>query len=895
MADQSRGFINSWQWLKTRSRLPAAGLLLCLFWLASVTTASAIQPVPDSRGQATLAQALQRLPVVASLLHTGAHPDDENSALLAYVSQGLHVRTAYMALNRGEGGQNLIGPERYDGIGIIRTEELLAARRFDGGEQFFTRAFDFGFSKSMDEALELWGHERLLGDVVRVIRRFRPDVIVSVFAGAREDGHGQHQVAGLLTREAFRTAADPSRFPEQIAQGLQPWQAEKLYINNMRASFPSLDSLTIDTGDYSPVFHRSYLEMGLAGRSMHRSQDMGTIQRKGPATTTIKLVDRIMAESGNTPDRTLFDGIDTSFMRLTAIAGADRIPSLKGDLTALDTAARSAVDAYRPFDPAGVLPATLEGLNILRRVRSAIASSNMNASDKDYTLFLLDKKERDFTDVVSLALGLSFDVLADSRVIIPGSPFNIGMQLLNRSRITITPTVLRLSAPEGWSVASKKSDLRPIGYNEQAEETVAVEVAQNARLSKPYWRREGMNGSRVMVESEQLIGLPWRPEDLIGHAVFTVNGTSVEITQPVQFRYADQAFGEIRRQVLVAPALSVALTPENAVIPVSGMQNARPFQVVLRNNVHGKATGAVRLALPDGWTSSPPAMSFEFTREDQETSFTFEVTPSQRAGAGGYRVEALAEMDGKVFREGYKEIAYPHIEPRHLYRDAVSDVKIFDVQVAGDLKVGYIMGVGDDIPLALEQLGIRVAILSPEDLASGDLSRYDVIVAGIRAYEVRRDLAAQNHRLLEYVNNGGTFIVQYNQYVFNEGQFGPYPAQIRRPHDRVTREEAPVTILKPEHPLFNMPNRIKESDFEGWVQERGLYFWGEWDGRYTPLMSSHDPGEEPKDGGMLEARYGKGRYVYTGYAWFRQLPAGVPGAFRIFANLLSLPKTELAP
>ena len=879
-----------------RCKLQVASLLLfCIF--LSGSSAEAIRPVPDSHGAATLAQALLKLPVVAGLLNTGAHPDDENSGLLAYVSQGMHVRTAYMSLTRGEGGQNLIGPELYDGIGIIRTEELLAAHRFDGAGQYFTRAFDFGYSKSMDETLELWGHDMILGDVVRVIRTFRPDVVVSQYGGVPSDGHGHHQAAGFLTREAFRAAADPNQFPEQIAEGLHPWQARKLYIRSGHTSFPVLDSLSIDTGEYSPVFQRSYRELGLAGRSMHRSQDMGTIQRKGPATTKIKLVDRVLSVAETAPDRSLFDGIDTSFLRLAAMAGAGakRIPSLEEGLRLIDTAAQEAIDAYRSFEPTGVLPATLMGLKTLRDVRSGIASSDIGEADKEHILFLLDNKERDFTDVVHLALGLSFDVLSTDPVVIPGSTFGVDMQLLNRSKIEIVPTRLWLSIPEGWTTASLKTDIRPIGYNEQARDSLAVTVAQNARLSKPYWRRVSGSASRVTVDSEHLIGLPWRPQAVVGHALFTVDGTPIEITQPVQFRYADRAFGEIRRQVLVAPALSVTLTPENAVIPTSGLQQSRSFQVTVRNNVPGNASVIVRLELPDGWSSSPEAVPWDFAREDEETTAIFDVTPAPSVETGVYRIDALAEWNGQTFREGYTEIAYPHIETRHLYRDATSEVKVSDVRIAGDLNVGYIMGAGDGIPQALEQLGVQVHMLESDDLSRGDLNTYDVIVAGIRAYEVRRDLVSLNHRLLEYVREGGTYIVQYNKYAFNGAQYGPYPTRIHRPHDRVTREEAPVTILKPDHPVFNVPNKIVESDFDGWVQERGLYFLGEWDPKYTPLMSSNDPGEDPKHGGLVEARYGKGRYIYTGYAWFRQLPAGVPGAYRIFANLLSLPKTQPAP
>ncbi|MBI4551922.1 MAG: hypothetical protein HY710_06620, partial [Candidatus Latescibacteria bacterium] len=433
---------------------------------------------------------------------------------------------------------------------------------------------------------------------------------------------------------------------------------------------------------------------------------------------------------------------------------------------------------------------------------------------------------------------------------------------------------------------------RAIGYNELVTDSLMVTVAPNARLSRPYWRHASEHDGWVTVEPDAPIGLPWRPPDVVGHAVFAVNGIPVEITQPLQFRTADKAFGEIRREVLVAPALAVSLTPEMAVIPMAGAHQPRRFRVSVWNNVRGRASGTLRLDLPDGWSATPPEASFSFTRQDQEVTVAFDVTPPRAIPAGAYRVRAVAEWNGQRFTEGYRTIAYPHIETRHLYREAASEVRVFEIRVADGLTVGYIMGGGDDVPQALSQLGVNMRLLGPEDLATGDLSQYDVIVAGIRAYEVRDDLIAHNQRLLEYVKAGGTYIVQYNKYEFNAEQYGPYPAKIRQPHDRVTREDAPVTILDPTNPVFNVPNKITSADFDGWVQERGLYFLGEWDSRYVPLLACNDPGEEPKRGGLVEAHYGKGLYIYTGYAWFRQLPAGLPGAYRLFANLISLPKAH---
>lgn len=879
------------QWLMT---IPA----LLILSLIPNTIADAGQDVPGSKGLNQLAQALLRLPVVASLLNTGAHPDDENSALLAYASQGLHVRTAYLSLNRGEGGQNLIGPELYDAIGTIRTEELLAARRFDGASQYFTRAYDFGFSKSGDEALTLWNKdERLLADVVRIIRTFRPDVVVSVFAGSAADGHGQHQAAGLMTREAFRAAADPKRFPEQIADGLRPWQPRKLYINNTRATFSAMDSLTISVGDYNPVLDQSYRELGSAGRSMHRSQDMGAIQARGPATTKIKLVERLTGQPVTAPDRGLFDGIDTSFLRLATIAGssAAKVPAFEDRLRQLDSLTEQAIRDFRPFEPVSALPSTLEAIKTLRAVRSAVMKSPLDRQTKDDILALLGGKEQDMVEVIHLALGLSFEALANRETVTPGSSFAVALQLLNRSKTPVRVNRFWLNTPGGWTATSQNPVARLLDYNESSDDTVTVSVAADAQPTRPYWRRSTLHDTRVTVDSENLIGLPWALPAVIGHVSFMVDDVPVELTQPVQYRYADPAIGEIRRELQVTPAFSVTLTPEVTVLPLKGKSLSRTVQVTVRTTVPNGGTGLIRLEVPTGWRVTPEQAPVSFSEANQATTWPFVVTAPNATPAGAYQVRASVISEGKTYREGYREITYPHIQTRRLYRGAVTTIELFDIGVAANLKVGYIMGVGDEVPQAIQQLGVAVHLIDKEELASGDLSQYDAIVAGIRAYEARPDLVALNSRLLEYVQAGGTFIVQYNQYIFNTGQFGLYPATIRTPHDRVTDENAPVDLLVPNHPLFNTPNKITDDDFKGWIQERGLYFFGKWDARYTPLMASHDAGEAPQAGGMLEARVGKGRYIYTGYAWFRQLPAGVPGAFRLFANLLSLPKTELTP
>ena len=768
----------------------------------------------------------------------------------------------------------------------------MAARRFDGAQQYFTRTYDFGFSKSAEETLEFWNQdEMLLADVVRVIRRFRPDVIVSVFADSPRDGHGHHQASGRITREAFHAAADPDRFPELMQEGLWPWQARKLYINNTRASFDSIDSLMVDVGTYSPVLDRSFRELGLAGRSMHRSQDMGTLQLKGPATTKIKLVARAgIADSGR--DGHLFDGLDTTFMRLHAMAGpdADKVSGFAARLGRLDTLAREAVDAYSPLDPSSLLDPVLEALRTIRSLREDFGESALPRNVKGDILFLLDLKEEDFTNVAGLALGMVFEALAGEGLVVPGDTLGVDLSLLNRSTRTVSVTSLSLDVPPGWTAAAVppgNDSSADIGYNESVERQWRVAVPSDARLTRPYWYRQALNDRRVLVEDESLIGLPWSPQAVIGRAVFVVDGVDIKIRQPLQHRFADRAFGEIRRELQVVPALSVTLEPR-VVVAAEGRGRPLRFNATVRSNVDGVLEGGLLLEAPDGWMVNPSEVPLSFSGKGQTATVSYTVTSDPAAAAGAYEVRAVAGTGGKDFGEGYEVIAYPHTEPRHLYRRAESTVRVARVDLPDDLTVGYIMGTGDQVPVTLEQMGVRVRMLSEEDLTAADLGDYDLIIAGIRAYEVRDDLVAVNQRLMDYVADGGTYIVQYNKYAFNRDRYGPYPFRINRPHDRVTREDAPVEMLVPDHPVFNHPNRIAAEDFDGWVQERGLYFLGEWDPRYTPLMASRDPGEDPKAGGLVEARYGKGRYIYTGYAWFRQLPAGVPGAVRLFANLISL-------
>jgi len=884
--------------------------------------ASADKRVAEERGAAGISQALRRLPTIASALHTGAHPDDEDSGLLAYLARGRMARTAYLSLTRGEGGQNLIGPELYEALGVIRTEELLAARRLDGAQQFFTRAYEFGFSKSVEETLNKWGREAVLDDMVRIIRTFRPLVIISVWSGTPRDGHAHHQSAGMLAREAFRAAGDPNRFPDQIKEGLRPWQAKKFYIRAFRRGDgeplsegarelpPETDrsiQISLNTGQYDPVLGRTYYQIAMEGRSRHRTQDMGATEPIRSRPSMLRLVDSAIQSND---EKDIFDGIDVTLTGIADFAGGeeDRLLGLRAALRQLQQLAQRAIDGYKPFTPEELLPTLAEGLKQVRALREQVKQSRLSDATRYEIDFLLERKEEDFARAIQLAAAIQLDALADTETVVPGQTFTITTDLFS-NKLNLSPSGVRLIVPDGWRVVEASSGDQSSGAigragrpalpqgaeppsQDQFSKQFKVTVALEARPSESYWLREPRAGNLFLWPEDAPKGAPTAPPDVVAVASINVAGVDLTVSQPAQFRYADKSFGEIRRELKVVPALSVSLGPTISVIPASWRDKTRVFNVEVASNVKGAISVQLGIEAPQRWSVKPATIELAFKREGERASASFSVTPPQNVVAGSYQIRAVARSGDQLFSRYYQVIAYPHIETRYLYHPSVSNIEIFDVDVAQALKVGYIAGAGDAVAQALEQLGVEVKMLEANDLASGDLSKYDAIVAGIRAYEVRRDLIANNVRLLDYVRRGGVFIVQYNKYELIEGNFAPYPIKMRRPHDRVTVEEAPVTILEPQHPIFNFPNKITEADFHGWVHERGLYFLSEWDSRYRPLMACNDPGEEPQRGGMVIVDYGQGKYIYTAYAWFRQLPAGVPGAYRIFANMVSLAKVK---
>jgi LmbE family N-acetylglucosaminyl deacetylase len=848
-------------------------------------TLAQVRPVYDL-GAAGLTQLLERLQTTASVLHTGAHPDDEDSAFIARMARGDHARVAYLSLNRGEGGQNLIGPQLFDALGVIRTEELLQARRLDGGEQFFTRAFDYGFSKTRAEAAAKWNQRDLLDDMVRVIRLFRPLVIHSRFSGTPTDGHGQHQLAGYLTPLAFAAAANPAEFPEQVAEGLRPWQARKLY---QRPGFETPSTIDVQSGALDPVIGRSYAEIAAEGRSQHKSQGMGGIEPLGPAASRLRLVESTVASAP--AESSIFDGLDVTLRGLAALAGLPT-GALREELTALEAAATRALREYRPLEPSVIVPALAAGLRATRAARAALQSAAWPADARADADFLLSIKERDFSDALTRAAGVVVDPLADGETVVQGGTVGVTVRtfLANPEIAKVVSTTVR--APASWSIeaVTEENGGEPVRRRETPAHvsTYRVRVPSNAAVTQPYFLTQPRTGDSYRWPDQGPRVIPFEAPLLTADVALEIGGIDLTVSRPIEYRFADRVRGELRREMNVVPAVTVGLDSKLLIVPTGSSPLRQRLVVRVTSFSTESLGGTLRIRLPDGWTSTPASSPFALSARGEAASAAFVVSPPERRTSGTFVITAEAAVAGAVYSRDVDVVAYPHIQTHRLYSPAAARAQVFDLSVA-PVHVGYIMGTGDQVPDALRRMGVNVTMIGPELLGTGDLSIFDTIVVGIRASEARPDFAANHRRLHEYMERGGTLVVQYQQDDYAERSLAPYPLQLTG-DSRVTDETAPVRILAPNHPVFTFPNRITAADFGSWVQERNLYALDTFDARYTPLLEAADPGEAPNLGGQVYAEVGKGHYVYTSYSWFRQLPAGVPGAYRQFANLVSLPK-----
>jgi LmbE family N-acetylglucosaminyl deacetylase len=798
--------------------------------------------IPDT---AELQIALEKLNVLGSVLYFAAHPDDENTAALAYFSKGRKYRAAYLSLTRGDGGQNLIGPEKGAEIGILRTHELLSARRIDGAEQFFTRAVDFGYSKTAEETLKFWGKSAILSDVVWVIRRFRPDVIMTRFPVDGAGGHGHHTASGLLLKEAFRAASDPGKFPEQLAY-VKPWQVKRLLWNTWRPGREEMDSLPrIDTGEYNPLLGKSYSEMAAEGRSQHKSQGFGSAGRRGTQYNYFRHVEGVPA------DRDVFDGIDTSWTR---VPGGAPVGRKLGEIIA----------SFKPRSPSASIPQLLDVYEDLCRLEPSL---------------WVDLKKKEMLKVIQSCAGLWMEVLSSDFAASPGDDIDISATVINRSGLPVTLKGIHVPA------AGFQADYQtPLFNNEPQTITQTVALPEKFPISQPYWLDSPSTLGMFSVESQENIGLAENPPSILMTLALDVGGHLLEYEVPLLHRWTDRVDGERYRAFEIRPKVTVSL--ENKVLIFTD-GSPREIKAKLKSHSRG-AAGQVLLQAADGWRVSPAAVPFSLTNKYEEVQVSFWITPPEEAGEAIFT--AGAKIGGEILDRDMVEIVYPHIERRSYFPLCRIKAVRLDVKKEGQ-RLGYIMGSGDEVPDGLRSLGYEVDLLTDDMLENEDLSRFDAVIAGIRAYNTRERLSHTQDRLLEYVKNGGTLIVQYNvaRGLLTDA-IGPYPLTIGR--DRVCEEEADVNLLHPDHPLLNFPNTISAEDFEGWVQERGLYFASQWDDKYDAVLSCRDRGETEKNGGMMYAKYGKGSFIYTGYSWFRQLPEGVPGAFRIFANMIAAGKSH---
>jgi LmbE family N-acetylglucosaminyl deacetylase len=864
-----------------------------------------LAPLALDRGANGLGLALRRVGTTGRVLYVTAHPDDEHNGVLVRLARGLGIRTMLFSATRGEGGQNAIGPELSEALGVLRTGELMAMHRYDAVEQRFGRPYEFGFSFSVEETFEKWGREESLGDIVRVLRDFRPDVILTLPLESKGGGQ-HHQAIAQLTRDAFRAAAAAGRFPDQLRGDRRPWQARKLYQGGPGGFALDLPGVPVhlDTGVYDPLLGMTWHEMGSLARALHRCQGMPQVKADpGPARGTYFLVDSVPPVEGAEDD--ILEGLDTTLLGLARFDPDNA--SLRAGLAGLQEKAAAARAAYDPSSLDSPVRPLVDALGATRALKRRLPDEVANPVARLELLDRLSDEERDIEDALLLAQGLVVEARPEDGLVTPGQSFRLTVSAWNHGRAPVEVEALHLEVPPGWRVESP--ELAPVtiptGGSERA--TFGVTVAREARPSRPYWHRRP-DQDRHDLDRPEDETLPWSPPKVVALLRARILGADTLLTVPALFRY-DGPFvgGEKQHVVQVVPALSVRVSPELSALSLEGPPRPLDVRVFVQHHAPGSGEAVVRLRVPPGWSVEPAEAPLRFAYEGEEVASRFRVTAPAVRRPGEVALQAVAVRGGREYRETVQVVAYDHIQRRQRLVPARVRVLLVDARVAPDASVGYVMGAGDAVADAIRQLGVPLTLLTADDLAFGDLTRFTTIVTGIRAYETRADLRSVHPRLMEWVASGGHLVVQYNRSAFNQvsphrgpgpgpsraesSPFVPYPAVTGR--NRITDETASITVLAPGHPLLNTPNRIGAPDWEGWVQERGTYFLEARDPRYLDLLSATDPfpnnpGE--KRGMLVEAQVGQGTWTYVGLVLFRQVPAGVPGAWRLLANLVSRPR-----
>jgi len=778
---------------------------------------------------AEIALGISKLSVKGSVLYIAAHPDDENTRLLAYLAKEQKVRTGYLSLTRGDGGQNLIGNEQAELLGLIRTQELLAARRIDGAEQFFTRANDFGFSKTPEESFKIWGKEQILADVVWVIRKFRPDVIITRFPEDARAGHGHHSGSAILAREAFSAAADPKRFPEQLKY-VQVWQAKRIVWNTFNfggTNTTSADQLKIDVGLYNPLLGKSYGEIAAISRTNHKSQGFGSALQRGEAFEYFSPV------AGEPAKSSLFDGVDLTV--------TDK------NIAALITEIKAEFNPEEPWK-------SIDKLSELKKIMP---------NNK-----LID-------DLILACAGVFAEAIAPESNYAIGDSIPVKVQIIVRS-----PTGYQKS-PWSWMPSIIVNDKGEVNtFNNNQLRTFDVKLAtSNRKTTQPYWLLNNHPIGQYIITSQQEVGYPENPTPISYDFEMPVGKTSVKISLPIQYKYTDAIKGEKYEQVVLAPQVTATMSEKAYLFNGNSSKNISVQLKSFRNN----SAGFITPQLPKGWKSNPEKINFNLEKKGDEQLVNFTITPGNQTNNGNLILQV--NTNGNVDDKSLKTISYEHIPNITIFPQANAKLEKVDLKIVGK-RIAYIDGAGDLVADALKQIGYEVTHLTTTQILNNDLSIYDAIVTGVRLYNINNEVKIIQPKLLAYVQNGGTLLIQYN---VNNGlktqNIGPHPFKLSA--KRVTEEDAKVNFLTPTHPALNYPNKITAKDFEGWVQERGIYFASDIDPKYTTILSMNDTGETAGDGSLLIANYGKGKFVYTSLVFFRELPAGVPGAYRLFANLLA--------
>ncbi len=798
-------------------------------------------------------QSIKKLNVIGSVLFVAAHPDDENTRLLTYLSKEKKIRAGYLSITRGDGGQNLVGKEQAELLGIIRTQELLAARRIDGAEQFFTRANDFGYSKNPEETFEIWNKDTILSDMVWIIRNFKPDIIISRFPTTGEGGHGHHTASAILSLEAYSAASDPARFPWQL-KFVDVWKAKGVYWNTFNfggTNTTSSDQIQVDVGGFNTLLGKSYGEIAAESRSMHKSQGFGSGKNRGSQIEYFKLL------KGDSTSKDLFDGIDLTWNRL-------------GNPGELSKKINDCVDSFDPEFPSKSIPA-------LKLIHNAL----LKISEKDKNNLSWKKQKLKETESLLInCAGLWIEASSSNYTGIPGRKVEITSQVINRSDANIS--INRIA----WSATSDTIAVIPLNKNKLNTFRRTIILEKKMSYSNPYWLNDSHNEGFFTVNNPMLILKPENPPSYSVLLDVTIDGLDFQIERPLINKSVDPIKGEIYRPFEILPPVTANFSAR-----AFAFQNGKPSKLQLNMTAHTDSIkGRAIIYMPSGWKAEPSFFDFGYVNKNDDKIFETMITPPSVNSEGIISASILLQDD--TVSKGINRIEYDHIPYQFKLNDSKAQLKCFDINLAGK-NIGYIPGAGDEVAESLLQIGYNVTILTDEILSKNNLAGFDAIVTGVRAYNTNEWMQNHNQKLLDYIRQGGNFIVQYN--TNNRigpliSKISPYPFTISR--ERVTDEKAEVRFINPSHSSLNYPNKITADDFLGWKQERGIYFVSDLDTAYDKILSMNDPGEKPNEGSLIIAKYGKGNFVYTGLVFFRELPVGIPGAYRLFVNLLSLPKNN---